>query len=101
MNRIVFAIVVAIGLAGCNPDDRRSIVRSIVRVPVTIPTAMMVCEEPLPTAGITTERQLARRTVRNEARHWRCVRSIRAVVRFNRDVANRAQQQLRAMGEVY
>lgn len=90
MIRIVLLIVFATMLGACNPDDRQAIVRSIVRVPVAVPVGLMVCDPPEGTVGITTERQLAQRTVRNEARHWRCVRSIRALRSFNDGVARRS-----------
>jgi hypothetical protein len=101
--RITLALIVLLsfGLAGCNPDDRRSIIRQIVRVPVAVPSQLLLCDPPLSVAGITSERQLARRTIRNEQRHWRCVRSIDAVRSLNADVRRRSAETVRAHGEVY
>lgn len=103
MNKFKFALVISAALliAGCTVRDDKPVLRSVARVPQPIPNELLRCERPLPTTGITTERQLARRTTRNEGRHWQCYNSIQGIQRFNEGVKKRAQEQLRALGEVY
>jgi len=61
-DRPLSPILIALAMlrADCNPDDRQSIACSIVRIPASLPTSIPMRGPAETTAGITTERQLAR-----------------------------------------
>lgn len=63
-DRPLSSILIALTMlrADCNPDGRQSIARSTVRIPVSLPISFQACEPAKATSGITTERQLARRS---------------------------------------